>query len=122
MGCGPGCNLHVRLRYDSARAARATRLLIRPAFRLERGGPAPADSPSACSHIFVRALSGGSSRQVTRDPSVRDTAPSLSRDGHRIVFARAARRRPYSMGGTTWDDWDVYTIGVDTARRPRRVT
>jgi len=37
----------------------------------------------------------------------------LTVDGERIVFARAYRRRPYNLGGWTWDQWDVCSIGVD---------
>lgn len=40
-------------------------------------------------------------------------APSYSRDGSKIVFARAARLRPYSMGGSIWDNWDVWEMNAD---------
>ena len=47
--------------------------------------------------------------------------PCFSNDGKQIVFARAHRYRPYSMGGWTWDDWDIYTVKVDGTEL-RRIT
>ena len=42
-------------------------------------------------------------------------------DGTEIVFARAYRHRPYSMGGWTWDDWDVCVV-QSNGTKVRRVT
>ena len=38
---------------------------------------------------------------------------SFSADGTQIVFARALLHRPYSMGGWTWDHWDIYVMRSD---------
>jgi Tol biopolymer transport system component len=44
---------------------------------------------------------------------VSDRAPAFSPDGTLIAFARAHRQRPYSMGGWTWDQWDVCIVRPD---------
>lgn len=72
-------------------------------------------------HIFVLPLSGGKPRQLTTGNSTYDWCPRFSSDGNKIVFARAALHRPYSMGGWTWDDWDIYTIDV-TGKNLKRIT
>lgn len=63
-------------------------------------------------HIFLCPTGGGARRQITHSDRY-DMSPSFSRDGKRIVFARAARKRPYSMGGWIWDHWDVFTMAAD---------
>ena len=40
-------------------------------------------------------------------------SPSFSKDGKKISFARATRERNYSLGGRTWDDWDVWQMNAD---------
>ena len=65
------------------------------------------------SMIFSIAPDGANVKQLTDDPEASDVRPAYSRDGSRIVFARAHRHRPYSMGGWTWDDWDVYIMDAD---------
>ena len=63
-------------------------------------------------HIFRILLDGTHGEQLTNDPEVLDSCPIYSPDGTRIAFARAHCHRPYSMGGWTWDDWDVYIMDV----------
>lgn len=63
--------------------------------------------------IFVRTLDGERVQQLTRDSAVSDSLPCYSPDGSQIVFARAHLHRPYSMGGWTWDEWDVYVMNAD---------
>lgn len=63
--------------------------------------------------IFLTTLDGGRVEQITKDQDVYDAVPRLSDDGSRIAFARAHRCRPYSMGGWTWDDWDVYVMDAN---------
>ena len=65
------------------------------------------------SSIFVRSLDGKQVRQLTKDANVYDSNPACSSDGSEIVFARAHRSRPYSFGGITWDNWDLYVIKSD---------
>lgn len=72
-------------------------------------------------HIFVRSLDGKTVRQLTHGDAVSDGAPAFSSDGARIVFARAHRYRPYSMGGWTWDDYDIAVMDRDGSRL-RRIT
>jgi Tol biopolymer transport system component len=50
-----------------------------------------------------------------------DTAPQFSPDGETLVFARAHRLRPYSMGGMTWDDWDACVFSLSN-QETRRIT
>lgn len=71
--------------------------------------------------IFLRTLDGKRVQQLTSDSGVSDSLPRYSRDGTQIVFARAHRHRRYSMGGWTWDDWDVYVMDSD-GENLRRVT
>ena len=71
--------------------------------------------------IFVRSLDGKQVQQLPNDSDVSDSGPSYSPDGSQIVFARADRYRPYSMGGWTWDDWDVCVMRPD-GTQVRRIT
>jgi Tol biopolymer transport system component len=70
--------------------------------------------------VFTRSLDGRQSRQLTTG-NVHDSSPSYSPGGSEIVFARADRHRRYSMGGWTWDDWDVYIMKAD-GTQVRRIT
>lgn len=76
---------------------------------------AATDKPKQAAHIYLLRLDTPikKAQQVTFDTRFYDAMPSFSSDGNKIVFARAMRRRPYSMGGWTWDDWDICKIGVD---------
>lgn len=73
------------------------------------------------SWIFLRTLDGKQVRQLTDDAGVSDAAPSFSPDGVQVAFTRAYRHRPYSMGGWTWDNYDVCVINRDGTGL-RRVT
>ena len=70
--------------------------------------------------LFEYSLTSKTTRRLTSQDGVRDLAPRYSPDGSQIVFTRAHRLRPYSMGGQTWDDWDLYVIERDAS--PRRLT
>ena len=65
------------------------------------------------SHLYTCSLAGKPSRQLTDTAGIYDDMASYSADGRRIVFARALRHRPYSMGGWTWDHWDIYAMQAD---------
>lgn len=79
---------------------------------------AAASSVSNPCRLFTCALNGTGVTQITQRPkheenNFYDRFPAFSPDGSKIVFARAARNRPYSMGGMTWDNWDIYTVKPD---------
>ena len=74
---------------------------------------AASDKPGGPSHLYLLSLDGTTKQQLTADPQRYDRFPSFSPDGKRIVFARAHRERAYSMGGRTWDLWDLYAINTD---------
>ena len=60
--------------------------------------------------LFIRSLDGAHVRQLTNEPQASDHAPSFSPDGAQIAFARAHTLRARSMGGKSWNDWDIYVI------------
>lgn len=74
---------------------------------------AATENDLAPSRIFVFDLDDYSIVDVTSSNEQSDILPRFTPDGERIVFARAYRRRPYSLGGWTWDQWDICSIGVD---------
>lgn len=82
---------------------------------------AAAPAPGAASSVFICALDGTGRRQITRTPNVADMFPGFYGNGDRLAFARATLHRPYSMGGMTWDHWDVYTVALDGSNL-RRLT
>jgi TolB protein len=76
-------------------------------------------TPGKSAHLFVCSLNGTNRRQLTFDSSVYDQYPPFSADGKHIAFARAARHRPYSMGGWTWDQWDIWGMKADGTQAHR---
>lgn len=71
--------------------------------------------------LFIRGVDGNRVVRLTNDPQKSDRMPSYSQDGAHIAFARAHRHRPYSMGGWTWDEWDIYVMRADGSDL-RRIT
>jgi Tol biopolymer transport system component len=71
-------------------------------------------------HIYVCRSDGSQIRQIT-DGEYYDLMPSFSHDGKSLVFTRAHRHRPYSFGGYTWDQYDLYTLNLDGSHL-RRIT
>jgi Tol biopolymer transport system component len=69
-----------------------------------------AKAGSTTSSIFSIDLDGKNRQQLTRGQDTFDSSPRFSSDGKQITFIRAHQHRPYSMGGWTWDKWDVYTM------------
>ncbi len=99
---------------------------VRQVTKTEATESAPAYSPDGKSLIYVSTpkeakgesifrimIDGTDATQLTSDADVLDSGPVYSRDGSRIAFARARRHRPYSLGGWTWDDWDVWVMDAD---------
>ena len=74
---------------------------------------ASCEAKGAATNICLRSRDGSAARDLTSDAAYCDDCPSFSPDGSQVVFARAHRHRPYSMGGSTWDEWDVYIVNVD---------
>ena len=69
------------------------------------------EQPSGAGRICVVNSEGANNRAVTSEHDVDERWPAfLSRD--HIVFARAAQRRSYSMGGHVWDDYDLYDASL----------
>jgi Tol biopolymer transport system component len=71
----------------------------------------PSTTPSEF-HVYISDADGANARHITTAPAT-EADPSWSADGRKIIFARAARHRPYSMGGWVWDQWDVWTVNAD---------
>lgn len=78
------------------------------------------DSRGKPAHLYLCGLDGRNRSQLTHG-NVYDSGGSFSADGRKIVFTRAARNRPYSMGGYTWDQWDAWTSDSDGSN-PKQVT
>lgn len=76
----------------------------------------------APSHVFVLNLSDLTTTQITQDPERSDILPRFRPDGEHIIFARAYRHRPYSLGGWTWDKWDVCEVAADGGGLSRLTT
>ena len=74
---------------------------------------AAASPRSTVSHIYAYSSTDKTRKQLTGTMGVYDDMPSFSTDGTQIVFARALLHRPYSMGGWTWDHWDIYVMRSD---------
>lgn len=68
---------------------------------------------STASHIYTYSLADQTRKRLTSAVGVYDDMASFSADGTQIVFARALLHRPYSMGGWTWDHWDIYAMRSD---------
>jgi Tol biopolymer transport system component len=71
--------------------------------------------------IFGHSVRGQQVKRLTKDRDVHDCKPCYSPDGSQIAFARAHLYRPYSTGGYTWDDWDVYVMDSG-GKHVRRLT
>lgn len=78
-------------------------------------------SDGSAANLFTLNLESNNVVQITDNASAFDTSPAFSRDGSLVVFARAHKLRNYSMGGKTWDDWDLYIIGSEGGE-PKRLT
>ena len=72
-----------------------------------------ASPESTVSHICTYSSVDKTHKQLTNAVGVYDDMASFSSDGTQIVFARALLHRPYSMGGWTWDHWDIYVMRSD---------
>ena len=71
--------------------------------------------------IFRMVLASLATTKLTDEDEQSDFLPRYSPDGKTIVFGRAYRNRPYSMGGTIWDNWDVCEMDAD-GKNVKRLT
>ena len=72
-----------------------------------------ANGNTAPSHVYLLDLKTLGVEQLTSETTTSDILPRFKPDGKRVVFARAYRHRPYSLGGWTWDKWDACEIARD---------
>jgi Tol biopolymer transport system component len=63
--------------------------------------------------IVEMDLASRTTKSLTNPTAESDILPRYTPDGKEIVFARAYRLRPYSMGGWTWDQWDIHKLAAD---------
>ncbi len=70
-------------------------------------------------HIFTLDLTTLKTVQLTSGTSTSDASPAYSADGTRLVFARAHRIRPYSMGGWTADQYDACIVSKNGGKVQR---
>ena len=107
---------------------------VRQLTRTDGGEGSPAFSPDGTKVAYAYGapksydstirqldLADGTTIDLTKGAGHCDGSPCYSSDGAQILFARAHRLRPYSMGGMTWDDWDVCIMDRDGGNL-RRVT
>lgn len=73
-------------------------------------------------HIFLLDLSTLAVEQLTDNPEHSDMLPRFRPGAKEIVFARAYRNRPYSLGGWTWDKWDACEMVADGTSLTRLTT
>jgi Tol biopolymer transport system component len=78
--------------------------------RTDGGFSTGVDTIQNASHIYALSQSDKSVVQITDGTTTSDTMPCFSKDGTRILFARAHRIRPYSLGGWTADNYDAYIV------------
>ena len=71
--------------------------------------------------LFAMSLVDKQITRLTNAAPHSDRSPRYSPDATHVAFSRSHRYRPYSMGGWTWDDWDVYVMRIDD-REPQRVS
>ena len=67
------------------------------------------DKPGA---LYLQRFDSGTRQRLT-STGLFDLGASFAPDMSQIAFARAARNRDYSFGGHIWDQWDVFTAGLD---------
>jgi Tol biopolymer transport system component len=76
---------------------------------------------SSAGCIYQIILADLATTKLTHDDHQSDFLPRYSPDGKKIVFGRAYRNRPYSMGGTIWDNWDICEMDAD-GKNVKRLT
>lgn len=73
-------------------------------------------------HICEIDLATKAIEQLTHGEQTSDILPRYRPESRRVVFARAHRSREYSLGGRTWDNWDVCELDKETGSVTRLTT
>ncbi len=66
-------------------------------------------------HLALFNLKDNSTSAITDESEYSDYFPTPTKDDKRIVFARASTYRNYSLGGKTWDNYDLFVVDRDGA-------
>lgn len=66
---------------------------------------------SEISSILLMDSVTGRTTQITHDPAP-TRAPIFSVDDTYIYFVRPTQRREHSLGGITWDQWDLWRVSL----------
>jgi Tol biopolymer transport system component len=77
------------------------------------------DESGKWSSIYSIDLKSLRTTRLTAGQTGYDFEPGFSSDGLKITFVRAHRNRPYSMGGWTWDDYDIYVMKANGTNQTR---
>jgi Tol biopolymer transport system component len=75
------------------------------------------DTEYKSSAIYEVELASGKIAKILDNGPYFDYHPFYGKDNTEIYFNRAHRRRPYSMGGYVWDQWDLYKVQSGNATR-----
>ncbi len=67
-------------------------------------------------HLYICSLDGTRFRQLTKGAGVFDRAPCFTPDGKQIVFSRAGLLRDRSMGGKSWNSWDIWVLDLKSGK------
>ena len=71
------------------------------------------------SRVFSMQIDSRVVTQLTKDQSICDNNPHYSRDGQRIVFARASRNNGDPYVRDLWNDYDLYIMNADGSSQKR---
>ena len=64
-------------------------------------------------NLSILNMSTGKARRLTFSKEVNDMMPSFSKNGKKILFARAVLENVNIYGGRKWSDWDVWQMNAD---------
>ena len=65
------------------------------------------------SRVFRIQIDSREATQLTKESGICDSNPHYSRDGQRIVFARATRNNGNPYVRDLWNDYDLYVMNAD---------
>lgn len=94
----------------------------RPSFSPDGRSLAYVSEPSGdkfSSRVFRMQIDTREVKQLTSDSGICDNNPHYSRDGLRIVFARASRNNGDPHVRDLWNDYDLYVMNADGSNSKR---